>query len=150
MSLFAAVLAQSEWLDCERAAIVEGMNPSPKIEIHGRHLELTESIKERVRELASKLLEHDAGIDRITVEVQHEPHSKTHHDEYLAKGRADDGKYHLNASASGDDLYKAIRSMGEKLDRLVRRLSRKRVRSRRHAKPIELAAELPKAGGGAS
>ncbi len=122
------------------------MNPKSKVEIVGRHLELTESIKSKVNEMAEKLFEHDSDISRIRVELELERHSKTHQDEFIAKGHLDDHKNHLDVTAQGDDLYAAIAELGAKLDRLIRNKSRRRVTERRHPAAIDLDAELPKTG----
>ncbi len=122
------------------------MNPQNEIEIVGRHLELTDAIKSKVNEMAEKLFEHDSDISRIRIELEMEPHAKTHHDEFIAKGHVDDHRQHYDVSAKGDDLYKAISDLGEKLDRIIRKSSRRRVTERRHPSAIELDADLPKAG----
>lgn len=122
------------------------MNPNHNVEIVGRRLELTESIKAKVNEMAEKLYEHDAGISRIKVELELERHATTHHDEFIAKGHVDDRRDHFDVSAKGDDLYKAIAELSEKLDRLIRKRSRRRVTDRRNVAPVELDAEIPKTG----
>lgn len=124
------------------------MNPRNEVEIVGRRLELTESIKGKVNEMAGKLYEHDSEISRIRVELELERHAKTHHDEFIAKGHVDDHREHYNVSAKGDDLYKAISALGDKLDRLIRSKSRRRVTGRRHLSAIELDADLPKVSSG--
>lgn len=126
------------------------MNPQSKIEIVGRRLELTEPIKSKVNEMAEKLFEHDSEISRLRVELELERHTKTHHDEFIAKGHLDDHKNHLNVTAQGDDLYRVISDLGEKLDRLIRNQSRRRVTERRHPSEIELDADLPKTGASGS
>ncbi len=123
------------------------MNPKNEVEIVGRRIELTESIKIKVNEMADKLYEHDSDISRIRVELELERHAKTHHDEFIAKGHVDDHRNHFDVSAHGDDLYKAIAELGSKLDRLIRNQSRRRVTERRHPSAIDLDADLPKAGG---
>lgn len=120
------------------------MNPDKNVEIVGRRLELTESIQAKVNEMAEKLYEHDAGISRIKIELELERHSSTHHDEFIAKGHVDDRRDHFDVSAKGDDLYAAIAELSEKLDRLVRKRSRRRVTDRRNIAPVELDAEIPK------
>lgn len=123
------------------------MNPKNEVEIVGRRLELTESIKSKVNEMAEKLYEHDSDISRIRVELELERHAKTHHDEFIAKGHVDDHRNHYDVSAQGDDLYAAIAELGSKLDRLIRNKSRRRVTERRNASAIDLDADLPKTGG---
>ncbi|EDY81350.1 ribosomal subunit interface protein [Verrucomicrobiia bacterium DG1235] len=122
------------------------MNPKRNVEIVGRHLELTESLKAKVNEVVEKLYEHDSGITRIRVELEMELHSKTHQNEFIAKGHVVDRHDHFDASALGDDLYQAIGSLAEKLDRLIRNKSRRRVTQRRNLSPIELDADVPKTG----
>lgn len=122
------------------------MNPNNEVEIVGRRLELTESIKGKVNELAAKLCEHDSDISRIRVELELERHSKTHRGEFIAKGRVDDRRKRFDVTVRKDDLYRAISVLGEKLDRLIRKGSRRRVTARRHLAAIELEAALPKVG----
>lgn len=122
------------------------MNPNQNVELVGRRLELTESIKEKVNEMAAKLYEHDSGISRVKVELELERHAKTHHDEFIAKGHVDDRRDHFDVTAKGDDLYQAIAELSEKLDRWVRKRSRRRVTDRRNVSPVELDSDIPKAG----
>ena len=122
------------------------MNPDQNVEIVGRRLELTESIKAKVHEMAAKLYEHDAGISRVKVELELERHATSHSDEFIAKGHVDDRRDHYDVSAKGDDLYAAIAELSEKLDRLIRKRSRRRVTERRNVAPVELDAEISKTG----
>ncbi|MBD5778216.1 ribosome-associated translation inhibitor RaiA [Pelagicoccus sp. NFK12] len=122
------------------------MNPNRNVEIVGRRLELTESIRGKVSEMVGKLCEHDSDISRIRVELELERHSKTHQGEFIAKGHLDDHRNHFDVSARGNDLYKAISELGDKLDRLIRNKSRRRVTQRRNPSPIEFDVELPKTG----
>lgn len=122
------------------------MKPQREVEIVGRHLELTEALKTKVNDMADKLYEHDSGISRIRVELELERHAKSHHDEFIAKGHVDDRTDHFNASAQGDDLYAAISELGQKLDRLIRNRSRRRVTERHNLSPVDLDADLPKTG----
>lgn len=121
------------------------MTPNRKVEIVGRRLELSDGLKMKVNEMVDKLYEHDSGISFVRVELSLERHANSHHDEFIAKGHIDDRKDHFNASASSDDLYKSIADLSVKLDRLIRRRSRKRVTRRRKLSPVELVADLPKA-----
>jgi len=120
------------------------MNPNKPVELSGRRLDLTESIREKVNEMAEKLYEHDSGIARVKVELELERHATSHHDEFIAKGHIDDRRDHYNVSAKADDLYKAIADLSEKLDRLIRKRSRRRVTDRRHVAPVDLKADIPK------
>ncbi|MDQ8186936.1 HPF/RaiA family ribosome-associated protein [Pelagicoccus sp. SDUM812002] len=122
------------------------MDSNNEVEIVGRHLELTEPIKCKVKELAEKLREHDSDIKRIRVELELERHAKTHQDEFIAKGHVDGHRNHFDVTAQGDDLYKAISDLGDKLDRIIRNKSRRRVTERRHLSSIDLDADLPKTG----
>ena len=122
------------------------MNPQCEINVIGRRFDLTEAIKGRVEAMAAKLLEHDGRIDRIRVDLDLERHAASHQDEFSAKGWIDDGKERPMATARGDQLYAVIADLERKLDRLVRRIGKRRVSRRRRVKPIELAAELPKVG----
>lgn len=94
--------------------------------------------------MADKLGEHDAKIESINVELEMERHATSHHDEFTAKATVIEGKERFMASAKGDDVYAVIADLEQKLDRLIRRKSRRRVTDRRHPKRIELDSDIPK------
>ena len=55
--------------------------------ITGLNMELTEAIKNMVREKAEKLFDHDDHIIRMRVELEYDPHQSTHQREFIAKGQ---------------------------------------------------------------
>ena len=49
--------------------------------ISGLNMELTEAIKNVVHEKVEKLFEHDDQIIRMRIELEYDPHPKTHEKE---------------------------------------------------------------------
>jgi putative sigma-54 modulation protein len=114
-----------------------------KVIISGIHLDLTEAIKQHVREKASKLLRHESQIVRVRVTLEyHETKSK--HGQFTAKGQIQIQGPDINASESGDDAYAAIDKLVSELDRGLRKRSTNRMSKRDKPHGIELDAELPK------
>ncbi len=91
--------------------------------ISGVHLDLTDAIKNVVREKMEKLFRHEEEIQRIRVELEHNQH-KTHNDDFIAKGFIDIHGPNIMVAASSDNLYKSIDILVDKLDRKLRRRAR--------------------------
>ena len=102
------------------------MNTNPII-LSGVHVELTDALKAKVNEQFEKLFAHEPRILRVRVELECEKHASTHRDEFLAKGHIEmKGKTFFVAERM-DDLYAAIGSLSQKLDRKLRRANRRRL-----------------------
>ena len=114
-----------------------------KLIISGIHLDLTEGIKDHVRDKVSKLLRHDPRIDRVRVEIEYHQ-TKSHHGQFTAKGHIEISGPDINASANGDDAYAAIDKVVSELDRGLRKRSADRLSKRNRPQSIDLAADLPK------
>ena len=113
--------------------------------ISGINMELTTAIKNMVHEKAEKLFEHDDQIIRMRVELEYDPHRKTHRREFIAKGQLEvRGNDHF-ASADTDDLYKSIDDLVHKLDRMLRRRSRMKKVKRKDTHLVDIPADIPKA-----
>ena len=113
--------------------------------ISGLKLDLTDPIKEVVYAKVEKLFEHDDHIIRMRVELEYDPHPKTHEKEFIAKGYLSvRGKDHV-AHAETENLYKSIDEMVGKLDRMIRRRSRLEKVKRKDVHMIDLPMEIPKA-----
>lgn len=113
--------------------------------ISGLNMELTDAIKDVVHEKVEKLFEHDDHIIRMRVELEYDPHQKSHEKEFVAKGHlAVRGNDHV-AHAETDNLYKSIDEMVNKLDRMIRRRSRMEKAKRKDVHGIDIPGEIPKA-----
>ena len=113
--------------------------------ISGLNMELTDAIKNIVHEKVEKLFEHDDQIIRMRVELEYDPHPKTHEKEFIAKGQLEvRGKDHF-VHAETDNLYKSIDEMVNKLDRMIRRRSRLQKAKLRDIHDIDIPISIPKA-----
>jgi len=120
------------------------MNTNPII-LSGVHIELTEALKRKANEQLEKLFAHEPRILRIRVELERETNASATRAEYLAKGHVEMKGRTFFVSERTDDLYAAIGSLSQKLDRKLRRYNRRRETDRKHLNPVELAADIPKA-----
>ena len=111
--------------------------------ITGRHLELTESLKNIVRDKSQKLFHHEHQIVRVRVELGYNP-NVTHQKEYIAKGHIEIRGPDMIVTAESNDLYKSIDFMVDKLDRMLRRKSRLNRVKRKVVHGVDLRAVLPK------
>lgn len=112
------------------------MNTNPII-LSGVHVELTEALKLKVYEQLEKLFAHEPRILRVRVELECEKHASSHRGEFLAKGHVELKGRTFFVAERMDDLYSAIGSLSQKLDRKLRRHSRRRESDRKHAQPVE-------------
>jgi putative sigma-54 modulation protein len=121
----------------------ETMTPDDVI-ISGLNMELTESIKAIVYEKVEKLFEHDEHIIHMRVDLEYDPHPKTHEKEFIAKGHIKvRGTEHI-ANGETDNLYKSIDEMVQKLDRMIRRRSRLEKSKRKDVHSIDIPVDIPK------
>ena len=121
------------------------MKEEPKVLLSTRNLELTDSIRCLVDDNLDKLFEHSTAIERARVELALESHSKTHAEEFIAKGHLEVRGQDLHVTCQADDLHLAVAEMARKLDRMLRKRSAVRIKKRNHPHAIDIAAELPKA-----
>ncbi len=112
--------------------------------ISGLNMELTDAIKDVVHEKVEKLFEHDDQIIRMRIELEYDPHQKSHEKEFIAKGHIEvRGKDHI-AHADTDNLYKSIDGMVQKLDRMIRRRARLQKTKRKDIHDIDIPVDIPK------
>jgi putative sigma-54 modulation protein len=111
--------------------------------ITGRHIELTDSLKNIVQEKAVKLFNHDDKIIRLRVELEYNQ-NVTNLKEFIAKGHIEMRGPGLNVTSETEDLYKSIDEMVNKLDRMLRRKHRLSKVKRKDTHGIEFPADLPK------
>jgi putative sigma-54 modulation protein len=113
--------------------------------ISGLNMDLTDAIRNVVHAKVEKLFEHDDSIVRMRVELEVDPHKRTHQKEFIAKGQLEvRGNDHV-AHSETDDLYKSIDEMVNKLTRMIRRRSRLQKVKRKDTHEIDIPVEIPKA-----
>ena len=117
--------------------------PNPDAIITGRHIDLTDSLKNIVNEKAVKLFNHDDNIIRLRVELEYNQ-NVTNLKEFIAKGHIEMRGPGLNASAETEDLYKSVDDMINKLDRMLRRKHRLNKVKRKDTHNVEIPADIPK------
>ena len=125
-------------------AIIQSMNTNSII-LSGIHVEVTEALKQKVYEQLEKLFAHEPRILRVRVELECDRRGSSHKDEFLAKGHVEMKGRTFFVAERMDDLYSAIGSLSQKLDRKLRRASRRRETDRNHPRPVEFDVGIPKA-----
>lgn len=116
-----------------------------EIIISGVHFDLSERVKNAVRDKAAKLFKHDTRIIRLRVELEYNLNKRSGKEqEYTAKGLIEIQGPDMVVSVSTASIYKSIDQMVDKLDRKLRRRHRLRRVKRKDAHSIEIPAQLPK------
>jgi putative sigma-54 modulation protein len=114
-----------------------------KIIMQGVHIELTEAMKNAIREKFGRLLRHNPWIIRFNIRLhQDQTVGRDHH--YTATGQMEIGGPDLVASVEGNDPYSLFDELEGKLDTLLRRRHGIRKDKRNHPHDVELEANLPK------
>ncbi len=124
------------------------MNTTPetidsKLVVQGIHFELTEALREAIREKFALLLRHNDFIVRINVRLAQEQ-VLGKKPLFRATAQIEIGGPDLVASADGKDAYGVIEAVVDKLDRLLERRHGLRKGRRNHPHDIELDAPIPK------
>ena len=117
--------------------------PNPDVIITGRHIELTDALKNIVHEKSVKLFNHEQHIIRIRVELEYNQ-NVTNLKEFIAKGHVEMRGPGLNVSAETEDLYKSVDVMINKLNRMLRRKHRMSKVKRKDTHNVEIPTDLPK------
>lgn len=88
-----------------------------RIDVVGKHMEVTGPIRAYAEQKAAKLLKHFDGVQLITFRVEQDPHKRGFHCEVVA-----DVEKHDDFVGHGhhEDLYAAI---DETVDKVVRQLT---------------------------
>ncbi|MEX2380976.1 MAG: ribosome-associated translation inhibitor RaiA [Opitutales bacterium] len=111
--------------------------------ISGHHLELTEALKDFVREKAATLFRHEPRIIRLRAELEYD-RAKTNEPLFTAQGIIEISGPDLTASDTSDNMYRSIDNMIQKLDRMLRNRARQHRHKRDHPHEVEIPAALPK------
>ena len=122
----------------------DSSSAADKIIVQAIHMDLTDALKAAVISKCERLFRHQERIIRIRVYLDYDKR-RTGKPHFIAKGHIEIGGPDMVVTMESDDAYKAIDTMSQKLDRLlrVRASAMKKKKLRPHA--IELDAELPKA-----
>lgn len=115
-----------------------------KLIISGIHLDLTDGMKDHVREKVSKLLRHEPHIVRVRVTIEYNQ-TKSNHGQFTAKGQIEIQGPDVVSGESADDAYAAIDKLVSELDRGLRKRSTNRISKRTKPNRIELDVDIPKA-----
>ena len=119
------------------------MKKQDELIISGVHLDLTDALKQIVREKTDKLFRHEEDILRIRMELEFDG-NKSNTGQFIAKGHIEIDGPDLIASASTNDLYKSIDKAVLKLDRQLRKRARLQLVKRKDTHKIDIPASLPK------
>lgn len=112
--------------------------------ITGIHMDLTEAIKQSVREKVERLFRHEERIIRVKVELECVYSKGGSEHEFIAKGHIEINGPTMNVSVADSDCYRAMDQLVDKLDRMLRRRSRLQRVKRKDTHEIEIPASLPK------
>ena len=112
--------------------------------ITGVHMDLTDAIKEKVHDKSGRLLKHEGTIISIKYELEYHNLKGNSREEFIATGHIDINGPNIIASVTSDNLYKSIDQLVEKLDRQLRRRSRKSNTKRKSNNGVDIPANLPK------
>lgn len=114
-----------------------------QINITGINLELTEAIKNYVREKAAKLFEHNDRIIRANFDLEYIP-TKAPERSFVAKSTIEIAGPNIVLSVTSADLYKSIDELIDKLIRQIRRAHRLEKEKRNHPQDIDIGDDIPK------
>lgn len=114
-----------------------------KLILRGIHLELTDALKQAVRDKVARLLRHEPRIVRIRIDLEHD-RTKGQGSQFIAKGHIEIGGPDMLASVASDDGYKSIDALVDKLDAALRRRHSELKEKRHHPHSVEIGAPLPK------
>jgi len=114
-----------------------------KLILRGIHLDLTDALKQVVRDKVARLLRHEPRIIRIRIDLEQD-RTKGQASQFIAKGHIEIGGPDMLASVASDDAYKSIDALVDKLDAALRRRHSELKEKRHHPHPVEIGAPLPK------
>lgn len=112
--------------------------------ITGIHMDLTEAIKQGVRDKVERLFRHEERIIRVKVELECVYGKGGSEHEFIAKGHIEINGPSMNVSVADADCYRAIDQLVDKLDRMLRRRSRLKRVKRKDTHDVDIPASLPK------
>lgn len=111
-----------------------------KIVMQGIHIELTEAMKNVIREKFSVLFRHNARIIRINVRL-HKDQKLGHERHYTATAQVEIGGPDIVATADGKDAYVVLDELVDTVDRLLERRHGLFKDRRNHPEEAQLGAK---------
>ncbi|HEY0946044.1 MAG TPA: ribosome-associated translation inhibitor RaiA [Opitutaceae bacterium] len=122
--------------------IISPERVSEKLIVSGIHLELTDALKNAIRDKVARLLRHEPRIVRIRIDLEYDK-NKAVGAQFIAKGHIEIGGPDILASVASDDAYKSIDLLVDKLDAALRRRHSELKDKRQHPQAAEIGL-LPK------
>jgi putative sigma-54 modulation protein len=114
------------------------------VQVYGRNMEVTERISEYAKKKVSKLDRYLSDIDEARVDVAYIKSARSAGDRQVAQITVRGKGYILRAEERSDDIFTALDSALEKLQRQMERYKGKRQKGRGDGKPAsEVIPELP-------
>lgn len=119
-----------------------------EVEIYGRNIEITEQIDEYVTKKVSKLDRYLNGIEEARVDLAYSKSARSAADRQIAQITVRGKGFILRSEERADDIFAAIDSASDKMQRRIERYKGKRYRGRGDGKtftdivPFELEEEI--------
>jgi putative sigma-54 modulation protein len=114
-----------------------------KLIVSGIHLELTDALKQIVRDKVARLLRHEPRIVRVRIDLEMDK-TRAHGSQFIAKGHIEIGGPDLLASVASEDAYKSIDALVDKLDGALRRRHSELKEKRHHPHGVDIGGAFPK------
>jgi putative sigma-54 modulation protein len=106
-----------------------------EVQVYGRNMEVTERISDYAKKKVSKLDRYLSDIDEARVDVAYIKSARSAADRQVAQITVRGKGYILRAEERSDDIYTALDSALEKLQRQMERYKGKRQKGRGDGKP---------------
>jgi putative sigma-54 modulation protein len=119
-----------------------------EVEIYGRNIEITDRLDEYVTKKVSKLDRYLNGIEEARVDLAYSKSARSAADRQIAQITIRGKGFILRSEERADDIFAAIDSASDKMQRRIERYKGKRYRGRGDGKtftdvvPLELEEEI--------
>ncbi len=114
-----------------------------EVEIYGRSMEVTDRVKDYVTKKVSKLDRYLPGIEEARVDLAYVKSARSAADRQVAQITVRGKGFILRSEERADDIYAALDTALEKMQRRVERFKGKRYRGRGDGKSVGEIVELP-------
>ncbi len=114
-----------------------------EVQVYGRNMEVTERISDYAKKKVSKLDRYLSDIDEARVDVAYIKSARSAADRQVAQITVRGKGYILRAEERSDDIYTALDSALEKLQRQMERFKGKRQKGRGDGKPASEVIAVP-------
>lgn len=113
------------------------------VEIYGRSMEVTDRVKDYVTKKVSKLDRYLPGIEEARVDLAYVKSARSAADRQVAQITVRGKGFILRSEERADDIFAALDTALEKMQRRVERFKGKRYRGRGDGKSVGEVVELP-------